>query len=290
MRQTYLIFTLLLSCFLTDDSCGAEPALSNAIKAYLSVAGADTVKKDELSMVRGRVFAEFLMANEEDRLRSIRQLTEVYVAATELKERLAPYALLHRLPIDKGELAEAVADHLFDDDERTARVWARVLSDRLGSDSMSGYIDLRDIKDKGKPFLERETIRPVIRYLFQKSPSSALLLLARAQGPSREEGELLVKDRRITTHLLRLKYGPANSAEEVAETELILAGLAKSEHNWVRLYVAEMMVQNASLRNQETIGALADDKDELVVLAIRDLKNPRGQTRHRPIRTPWTPL
>lgn len=268
----------------------AETELSKAIAAYLTVSASESPNRNELAEAVAQVFAEFVKGMEEDQVKGIQQLVEAFVGARELHIRLAPYVLLHRLPIDKAQLAMAVAGHLFDVDEEKARKWARVLNDRLGSDSMTGYADLRDIEIRGKAFLERDAMRPLVRFLFQKSPSSALLLFARHHVPGKEELGLSVDDRKITTFLLQAKEGAAGDRISAKDSIQSLDKLAMNEHYWVRLYVVEMMLQNPRLLDQKIVDTLAEDKDQLVVLAVRDMQNPGKYFRHQPIRTPWSEL
>jgi hypothetical protein len=290
MTQIALAYvaTVLLAGGQGKQEGAAEPPLIRAVDAFVTAASQEDEK--QLPGLFGKVFAEFTQADGTARSAAIRKLVAAYVRADELRERLLPYTMLHRLPIPKDELALAVADHLFHENAETARKWARVLNDKLGLESQSGYVDLRDFEARIGTFPKNAETQSVLRYLFQKSPSSALLLLARHHVRGKEEFDLTVKDRIVTTYLLRRKHDPTIDRAAVATVTELFKGLADSRHAWVRLYVVEMMIQNPVLRDDALVEKLTSDKDELLSLAVLDLKKPKERIRHRPVRTPWTDL
>jgi hypothetical protein len=258
-----------------------------AIKAYLKIANEEVPNEERLLSALALVFVEHMKADEQVRIGGIRELVGAYANGKGERATLAPYVLLHRLPIGKDELALAIRDRLFDGSERDVRSWARLLNDKIGSESLSGYVDLRELERRGKGLFEDDKSLPLVRYLFQKSPSSALLLLARVEVPGKQESELALKDRQITTGLFQMKTEVADlRTAEIPKA--ILAELADHPNRWVRLYTIEMMIQNPVLGDDAVVSKLSEDQDELIKLAVRDLKDPNAQFRHVPVRTPWS--
>lgn len=273
-------------------SCAANEgnALSSSVSRFLELRSAETADNQTIIASSGAVFTEFIKADKPTRIAAIRQLIAAYARATDMGEALLPYVLLHQLPVNQEELALAVGPRLFDSNEEVARKWARVFADRLGSESLSGYVDLREIGPTIAAFPKDPEVAAIVRFLYQKSPSSALAVMARRMVRGKEEYALLVHDRRITTYLLRSRRESPIDSAEAAAIKVELRELAESPHSWVRLYVAEMMLQNSLLHDEAIVGKLAEDKDELVALAVRDLQNPKEHFRHRSIRAPWSDL
>lgn len=265
----------------------AEDSLARAVANYLNPA--ESVEQGDLFALSGKVFAEYIRADDDARIIAIRELLGAYARAGKLEETIVPYSLLHRLPISGSGLLLASADHLFDWDIEVRTRWSRILNDRMGTASSSGYVDLREVQSAGQRFWESAQRGSVVRFLFQKSPSSALLALASVYAPGKGELDLLLKDRRITDFLLKAKLdGRQTKANE--EIAGLLKDMSTSEHAWVRLYVAEMILQNRILRDDSIVESLGRDKDELVLRALSDLHHPSDAIRHRPVRAPWSAL
>ncbi len=190
-------------------------------------------------------------------------------------EPLAVMRLVAILDVSRAAMAKVAAPHVFAEDKslrQTARLFLRVVenSEPPSTPDFSRYVYL----------LRPDPPLPLIRYMYERSPGTALLTLAGVYLEWPERKDVIGCEHSVTEAIWKQRF------ERTKEMDAgIVVGFAKlSRHDawWVRLYVAEIMRQHPAFRTPELVKRLKDDPHTL----IRDAMD---FARQKPKETPKTP-
>lgn len=105
----------------------------------------------------------------------------------------------------------------------------------------------------------------LVQHLFEVHPGAALLLMRSMSMLEREESRALLWAEHVVANAVwKYEHGFLKPDEADAAASEQLSELSQSPTWWARLYVAQIMHQNASLRDARVVAALEHDKHELV--------------------------
>lgn len=118
---------------------------------------------------------------------------------------------------------------------------------------------------------------PLVRYMYEHGPGSALLVLNRVHlvgTPSSTSPEwkryqrILWAEHVVSNNLWKQEHQFIGEDEVEPAAAAELEKLSRHEAWWARLYVAEILAQHPEFRTDEVVARLKDDRHELVRLAI----------------------
>ena len=177
----------------------------------------------------------------------------------------------HVLGISKRTIAEAVAPLLDVEDERIAlsvRSWLKAI-DMLQNSKGERLYDFSPYRPLISPDNPQESL---VRYLYSRSPSSALLLMAEIHGHGEKSTlrDLLWADHVVRTAIWEIRNGFADRSDSTDRAVRQLEVLSRRREWWVRLYVAAIVARYRVFRTDGLMQRLQEDPYSLVQEFMRN--------------------
>jgi len=203
-----------------------------------------------------------------------RFVEQVAFYAAHMKEKIyAPvvYRLFGYCLISNDTWAKVMSRYAYCDNQQLRKDARNILRGATPGGGYQNYCDL-GLFDTLVHDDHEEISSPAKRWIFETSPNSAYLLLAR-DARNNEFIRLRRLERVISNALFEIQYmGGLEGGKISKEIEDAVRELAKSPHWWARLFVAETIVQNREFRVADVIATLAKDPDPLVKQSIASLE------------------
>ena len=118
----------------------------------------------------------------------------------------------------------------------------------------------------------------LVRYLFEREPGTALVLITRLSDPAPEElAEILLAEHEIADVLWRRRHGFLPAESVASATRGQVGALAASRRWFARLYVAELCAQQPAVGSTEVLARLAEDRHALVRERAREARAKRAE-------------
>ena len=175
------------------------------------------------------------------------------------------------LGISKRTIAEAVVPFLDVEDERIALSVSSWLTVIDGPQNSGGGECLYDFSPYRFLINPHKPQRALVRYLYYRSPSSALLLMAEIYGHGEKNA---FRDLRWADHVVRMaiweiRNGFADRSNSADRAIRQLEILLRRREWWVRLYVAAILARYRVFRTDELTQRLQKDLHPLVQEFVR---------------------
>ncbi len=194
-----------------------------------------------------------------------------YSATKNIDDEAWSLYMKHVLPIrvlgiSKRTIAEAVVPFLDAEDERIAlsvSSWLKVIDGpphSAGGECLYDFSPYRSLISPHKPQ------RALVRYLYYRAPSSALLLMAEIYGHGEKNAfrDLRWADHVVQTAIWEIRNGFADRSNSANRAIRQLEILSRRREWWIRLYVAAILARYRVFRTDELTQRLQKDHHPLV--------------------------
>jgi len=197
------------------------------------------------------------------------------------REAMVMPLVIDALNIDRGELVRGASPYIDTDDPR---LWSEVeellegIANPTGTVSCTDYSVFHNYLTSAHRGQDGAPDR-LIRWMYEHEPGSALLTFMRLNDPAAEgrrgfRRRLLWIEHLVDDILWKQRNGFLGPEQVHADALAELKDLAVSEEWWVRLYVAEVMRQEAGFRDRAVVQKLRADPNPLVqTVAAETLDN-----------------
>lgn len=113
----------------------------------------------------------------------------------------------------------------------------------------------------------------LIKYMYQKSPETALSILYDIYSDKPSEKKSIVESGQIiSSDINKRYYGSVEGKPKISkDAKERLSKLSQSKDWYVRLYVAEILRQHSEFQSQDVIERLKNDKDPLVQEVVAEI-------------------
>lgn len=178
---------------------------------------------------------------------------------------------IHILGISKRTIAEVVAPLLDIEDERvalSALSWLKVIDRPQNSEGIECLCDFSAYRHLIRPEAPQQSL---VRYLYSRSPSAALLLMAEIYGHGEKNTvrELLRADHVVRAAIWEIQNGFADKFDSTDRAVRELENLSRRREWWVRLYVAAILARYHVFRTEELMRHLQENPHPLVQEFVR---------------------
>lgn len=198
---------------------------------------------------------------------AIRQSIAFVADATSTREAMGAAQLIRELKGSDQSLVESVMPLLDATDAKLVETADNILAG-LEHRSAERRPDLSVYRELLADGIRNHEPRPdaLIMHMYDADPGYAMLTLMRVHQLREPDAikEILWAEHVVSDAQWRQRYGFLPEDESDPQAVNQLAGLARHDAWWARMYVAAVMRQNASLRSDTDIQMLQQDADPLV--------------------------
>lgn len=216
---------------------------------------------------RQAAFERIAAVNQATSERLVQQLVYFAARARDTKQAMAVGAIVRRLEISEETMARALAPCLESRDLEIAKSARGILCglEKRSPDRRPDFSLYRGLLEE-RVRNRRELPMPLVRYMYEADPGMALLTLMRALQVREPEQikRILWAEHMVSDVLWKQKFGFLKPNEVEAAAIEQLKSLSTHESWWVRLYVAEIMLQQPAFRRAELLTVLAGDSNQAV--------------------------
>lgn len=169
------------------------------------------------------------------------------------QRQLSAVLLLERAGVQKKSIAETVSPYLYDDDERLRSIARRFLAFVEGHSAVR-TCGLRDYSEYQSLIDPAGSVDPLVRYMYEQSPASALRALNEIDGLLSAQRKLdqyrriLWAEHVVSNNLWKQQHQFIGEDQVESAAAVELQKLSKHDAWWARLYVAEILANIPSSR------------------------------------------
>lgn len=239
MASMHLVLAVLVSMAQGKEPPGLDPAFRTQMEKLK-----DALERSEGFDSIAPVYKELYRLKEVVGDRELPLQLALYRRKANEQQLRAVYFVGRQFRITESAIATAIVPYLGTDDPELSRYFRKLVEDL--------YIEESSPFKHFVPILSGRRIDKLPElgeFMFEASPEEALLFLAKHEL----QGDASIKERRslewsshqIEDYLWKHERGYTQAAEKVAgEATKELQKLADSQYWWVRLYVAELLMQH----------------------------------------------